>query len=766
MSGQEGATRPSLPPVAWLASGLWSGIAFAEARFAESGGGVSAWLLLLGAVLAVAVAVRWQRAGVAFAVAGAVAGCVLAGASLAHWRSSVEALVASGSSDLRVTVVADARETQWGWTVATRPDAPEFGGYIVDLLGDEERPPEQGSVHVLRGRVEPVALDDPWAQRCWRAGNVGRISPWGSERAGWQSGALGVLRRHRSGLSRRIAERPGAGSDLLRGMLLGDRRGLTGGDVEEDFRVSGMSHLLAVSGLHLGLVALGFGRTLRALRASRPLQAFGVVAGGVAFAALTGFQPSTTRALAMVVVAWLAALSGRRGDGIAGLSVAVCCMLVWQPMAAFSISLQLSVAAVGGLLVLGALVGDWLEALVPVGWIAKGLAATVVAQATTLPVVANVFHVISLVAPAANVIAIPLASAGLAAGVAGALVELAVPPVGALLMGVASRLLEVTASVARVTAAIPHASVPVEALGPLALVTWIFAVVASWALWPQPAKRAHAAAVVALALAATSAFAVLSPGHTRLVVANVGQADAIVLQDGGETMLVDCGSHPGDVAEALARLHVRHIDALVLTHAHDDHTGGLDALVGAVTVGWVGIPATRDPDQIAIDPARAARLTPRGRVPVRRLRAGEHWRIGDTLVTVLWPKRAQSDAPTNDTSVVLLLSRGGFAALLGGDAEEGVWDALAQDGSLPDVDVLKVAHHGSSNGYSEDALDALRPEIALLSVGEGNSFGHPSPETCAALQARNTAIRRTDLEGDLIVTLDPVPTCTGAGLEP
>ncbi|MBN2405893.1 MAG: hypothetical protein JXE06_09960, partial [Coriobacteriia bacterium] len=171
-------------------------------------------------------------------------------------------------------------------------------------------------------------------------------------------------------------------------------------------------------------------------------------------------------------------------------------------------------------------------------------------------------------------------------------------------------------------------------------------------------------------------------------------------------------------------------------------------------VGWVGVPCAMDEGARADIEQTVERLTPRGAVATRSLQAGDRFTVGQCVVEVLWPDAA---APlpenTNDTSVVLALHRGSFDAVLTGDAEGEVQDALDETGALEDVEVLKVPHHGSVNGLNERGLSAWSPEVAVISVGEGNRFGHPCEETLELLDQLGVRAYRTDQSGDVTIKI-------------
>ena len=264
---------------------------------------------------------------------------------------------------------------------------------------------------------------------------------------------------------------------------------------------------------------------------------------------------------------------------------------------------------------------------------------------------------------------------------------------------------------------------------------------------------------------AGSALAARPDGSVHVIVLDVGQGDAILLEgDRGGRILVDGGPDPNLLISALDRFVPawdRRLDAIVLTHPHDDHVAGLVAVVERYRVGrafepgWtVDTPAYR---------AWKATLTAHGLEP-ERLRTGETLRLDDAALHVLWPDdgttrsatldpAAASNRQTNDASIVLLGEFEGRRFLLTGDAEEDV-DPILLSRGLPTVDMLKVAHHGSATASSDALLAAVRPAVAVISVGANNTYGHPNGGTVARLRAHSSRVARTDLDGTVEVTLD------------
>lgn len=228
------------------------------------------------------------------------------------------------------------------------------------------------------------------------------------------------------------------------------------------------------------------------------------------------------------------------------------------------------------------------------------------------------------------------------------------------------------------------------------------------------------------------------------------RGDAILVRDGPHALLVDTG--PGDtITDALARQHVLWLDAVIVTHLHDDHTGGIDDLAGLVPTGslYVGEGVSGSlPEGLGRD---ADRLVGSG---IGELCAGDEVRLGGFTMTCLWPREA-TDGSENEDSVCLLLTYGeggaGLRMLLTGDAESNVLDSIVSQ--VGDIDVLKVGHHGSRVSLDGGQAAVLRAEVAVASAGEGNSYGHPAPECVETLEGSGAWFLCTKDHGD--VTLSP-----------
>lgn len=233
---------------------------------------------------------------------------------------------------------------------------------------------------------------------------------------------------------------------------------------------------------------------------------------------------------------------------------------------------------------------------------------------------------------------------------------------------------------------------------------------------------------------------------------DVGQGDAVLIRNAGREVLIDTGP-TDDVAAHLKRLGVDTLDLLVASHNHSDHIGGADAVLDRIPVKNYldnGHPATTQIQRRVLDRIRRKKVT--------YLRATSRTiAIGDARLRII-PAPAIAgldDGEQNNRSVVVLLERGRFRALLSGDSEVEEQDALLKADQVPDVDVLKAAHHGSRNGVSAAWLARTRPEVVVISVGAGNSYGHPHAEALRLYRSAGSRVLRTDQQGDVVIRVGP-----------
>ncbi len=707
--------------------------------------------------------------------------------SLAGWLH-VAAAQARVRRDCRWVLPADSL-TAWG-TVTTLEAAGRARLRVDSLTGGPVQCRREIRVALPR-RSSPVAVGA-------RIGVRGLWSPSGGP--GGDPARAGIvlassLRRQGSHVPgpRRAGDRVAAAAARLRGaaaaaldrhlgseaalakaLILARRDGLDPG-VREAFVRSGTAHLLAISGFHVGVLALLAVTLARAAGAT--LGVAGCVGAGVAwsYVALLGFPDAATRAALLVALVASGRLLGRPVLGAGVLATALLCFALLDPLALGRVGFQLSFAGAFGLVMGARPVAAWIRQQTGqwarrsgLRWlrgipsvVVEGVAASAAATAFTLPLVAWHFEAVSLVGIPATLLAGPLVAAALpglllvvALGLTGSAAA-ALPAAGA------GALLAAARWVVFVLASFRWAAVPVTR--PQVLAASVGATLA-WLLLRsargvgRPVRVAAVAAGCAAALVvAPLADAAIRDGSMELHILDVGQGDAIALRTpGGRWLLVDTGPDPGDrVVRELRRLGVSRVALLVLTHPDLDHLGGAAEILDAFQVPEIGDPGTARGSGPYLEVLEAAAEEPaRWRILVR----GDRLVLDGVEVAVLHPGPVPPDAADaaqspNDRSVVLRVSWHGFRALLTGDAPLAAEAEFAPLTGV--VDLLKVGHHGSRTSTGAALLAATQPEVAVISVGRYNRFGHPSPAVLRRLRDNGVRVYRTDRAGSVHVRVEP-----------
>ncbi|HKB52242.1 MAG TPA: ComEC/Rec2 family competence protein [Solirubrobacterales bacterium] len=580
---------------------------------------------------------------------------------------------------------------------------------------------------------------------------------------------------------------PAREAALARGFVLGEDERIDP-QTTEDFRRSGLSHLLAVSGQNVALLALlampilaALGMPLR----SRLIWILGLIA---VYVPLAGAGPSIQRAGIMGALSVLATLAGRRASRLYALAFAAVVLLILEPGIAADVGWQLSFAAVLGILLLAAPLRTAIAARIGArGWrraLADGAAMTIAATLATAPLIAFHFEAISTMSLVANLLALPavapamwlgmlVAAAGQAPGV----------PVEAL-NAVSALLLAYIAQVAAWCGRPSWAYLHVQ-LGAAGLLASYLAIAATALLTLRlgqirrlgrlrkrrtadgprtsvvstfKARRRGfgaalglAAGVVVLALAwgllaPDGDAAPGPPAGLRVSILDIGQGDAILLQPRGAPALLVDGGPPGDgLAAKLRGAGVERLGATIITHDQSDHAGGVRELLGVTPIGQLLYAVLR---RSTFAEVRAAG------VPTRRLARGSELRSGRLRLEVLWPPAELLAGPhrgedPNLLAIVMVARWRQFSMLLTADAE-----AEATPLDPGPIDVLKVAHHGSDDAGLGELLDRAQPSLAVISVGADNPFGHPTPATLATLAAHGIRTLRTDRDGTVVLDVD------------
>ena len=726
-------------------------------------------LLVAGIVLARRARGRTWAAGAAAALGCAVAAAVVVGTNVAIVAGHPLAAAAStgASATLRVTLTDDPRP------VRPATGVPIATGGQVTIAADLVEAAAGAGRWTTGGRVLLIAPSDGWSgllpgQSARAEGLLApptrsdltvavlrvRGAPAEVTAPPWWQSAAGTLR---DGLRAASGVLPERSAGLLPGLTVGDTRDQTP-EVADDFRAAGLTHLTAVSGANLAVVAGAVLLLLRLLRAGPRVCAVGAGLALIGFVVLARPSPSVLRAAVMGGVVLLALAMGRKRSAVPALAATVVLLMLWVPRLAVDPGFALSAAATAALVLVAP---GWARRLrdrgVPPG-VAEALVIPAAAGIATAPLIAGLSGTVSLVSLLANLLAAPVVAPATVLGVLAALLSVVSPTAAEVCAWLAGPEVGWLVLVADRAAAIQGGVVPwpsgwVGALLLVAVIVVLAVVVRSRRL------RALLAAVLVGLLLVLVPTRVVTPGWPptgwAVVACDVGQGDALVLATGapGHAVLVDAGPDDGPVDACLARLGVHSLDLVVVSHLHADHVGGMSGALRGRAVGGIAVGPSRQPG------AALRRLGVQAReagTTVVALGAGQRLTWPGLVLDVLGPVHPALDVDpgdgtaVNDGSLVVRAQTPAGSVLLTGDVEIAAQADLLTAGVPLRADVLKMPHHGSRYSLRE-FLAAVAPRVVLVSVGAGNSYRHPDPQLLGVLGSAGVAVRRTDHDGDTAV---------------
>lgn len=754
--------------------------AFAAAIFFTIYGGLDAFLVSLGGALAgVAVLTGLllrkksrARARALLILAGLAAGFL--------WTALYTAIFFRPAQDL------DDRTVRLSATVADWPQEGKYGGCTVLIQVETESrvkvsailyTDEQGAGLRPGDRIETVAHctlgDRTFAGEkityytakgiFFRATAYGRLNVERPDHVPPQYYAAWASRALKEGIG---AAFPEDVSGFVQALVTGNRDNLTD-QFTTSLERAGLSHTVAVSGMHLAFLA----SLLTALlgRGKRSTALFTIL-WVVLFCGIAGNTPSVLRAAVMILMLQLAPLLDRERDGPTSLALALLLLLWANPFSAAHIGLQLSFAAVAGILLVSDRVQAWLlkkfhmdELHKPKNWeerllravpyfIISTLSATLGASTLTIPLVALHFNMISLIAPLSNLLTLWAIGFLFLGGLGVGVLATVLPGPAAVLAIPFAALARYLQWVIDLVSRPALAALPLESVYYRAWLVLIYALLLVFVrtkgrrpVW-MPLAAGAAGLVLAVALTRASFYA----GELAVTVLDVGQGQSVLIRRRGGLTLVDCGGDsrddPGDVAaNYLQALGGDCVDLLVVSHYHADHANGVPQLLNRVAVGEIILPDVEEDSPLR---AEILAIAKEKGIPVRFVRGTTRFTGG---VTVLPP--LMDTGSSNELGLTVLATAGETDVLITGDMEAEGELYLLETVDLPDIEVLVAGHHGSDTSNTRELLEAVRPDLALISVGLNNKYGHPGWDALVRLDEIGAEIYRTDLYGTIEVQL-------------
>ena len=711
----------------WMAVGLWA-----------------AAVLLLGASFRWVPSLRAAATVTAVSLAAAALLCTITIArEPARYPAQLEAVAGSGRSTV---VLADTT----GPVVDGRVPARIAGAPVLLFLDEQSGAWGIGATLELRGAFVKTDRGDDVSYLVFVTGEAVQRAPPPSY-LGWSNSL-------RDRFAAEAATLPGDGGDLLPGLAIGDTSAI-GESLDLAMKASSLSHLTAVSGANCAVVvglimavgaALGWRRGLRVVASVLVL---------VGFVVLVTPEPSVLRAALMATLVLVALASARPVRGVPVLALAVIALLVSDPWLSRDYGFVLSVLATGALLVLAAPLARFLNRWMPLP-LATVIAVPLAAQLVCQPVLLLLNSTIPVFGVGANLLAEPAAPLATVLGLLACVTLPVVPWLGEALALLAWVPASWIAAVARFFPSLPGAQVPWPAGAPGVLLLIALTALSLLAMLGAARRRRIVAALLALTLGASVGAAALGtritgeltrPDDWQIAACDIGQGDAVLVRSAGRVALIDTGPDPALLTECLDTLGIGRIDLLVLTHFDLDHVGGTDAVLGRVDQALVG------PTDGADDVRLRESLRQAGAV-VRQGSRGMTALLGDLRWSLLWPRYPTGGIPPgNDASLVMrfepagLCANGCLSSLFLGDLGESSQSLVLASGDVEEVDVVKVAHHGSAD-QSETMYSEASAALGIIGVGGDNTYGHPTDRALELLEAAGTTVVRTDRDGLVLVS--------------
>ena len=537
----------------------------------------------------------------------------------------------------------------------------------------------------------------------------------------------------------------GLSGSLVPGMVIGDTA-LQSHEFSSRMRIAGLSHLTAVSGTNFSIIA-SFVLTL----ASRVFRRRGLPIAITLFA-LTIFvllvrpTPSVLRAGVMALIVLLATLKGERRTGIAALASAVAILLLIDPFLSQEIGFILSVLATAGIIIASPSIASRISSSFGAPkLVADLLAIPFSASIFTMPVIVAISSQVSLAQVPINILVSPLVPWVTIIG----FLSVSALPISIPVASIFAALAEISARPIVFLADLATHLPLIEVVGGwVGAISTLISVVTGVLLYRTLSRKALLLLMTLLILGST--LVAIRGDDWMLYQCDVGQGDALLIRTGSRSAIViDVGPDSRSIDKCLRQAKIREISLLVITHAHADHYGAIEGLMRGRRVNewWIA----DDPDGLSRSfMEEVERVVGR---EARVVAMSERYQVADVAIEVLWPRQGDvgtfasnpGDGSTlNNRSLVLMLEKAGAVIFAGGDIEPAVQEIMAQDQDLSRVDIYKVSHHGSK--FRSASFDAeLNPQLALISVGASNTYGHPAIETLEALAPAK--IHRTDLQG-------------------
>lgn len=550
--------------------------------------------------------------------------------------------------------------------------------------------------------------------------------------------------------------------NLLLAILLGDKDKLSE-DIQESFKTSNLSHMLAVSGAHVSYIILGLTYVLQNSIIGKKI---GKKNGKIvciifllAFMAITNFTPSVTRACIMAVLTLFSSIIYRKSDVYTNISVAALITLIFNPYSLLDLGFQLSYGGTIGIIIFIKRIQEKKSNSKVINYIKQMALVSIYANIIIIPIMMYHFNTVSFTFIISNIMASPILGIIVITGFLFIIASITVKPLTRLIAIFIKPILSILIKISQICSKLPFSNI-------LVVTPYMFNVISYYAiiLYCIKSKKNNKCKIIIcllIVLILINFIIYIFPQKLRIFFIDVGQGDStLIITSDKKTVLIDGGgSDSFDVGEKvllpyLLDRRILKIDYVLISHFDTDHCGGILTIMEKVKVKNIIISEQAEHSE---NYERFKKLMIHKKIRLIEVKKGDKIKIGRySEFKILFPtSRLLSENPLNNNSIVAQFNYNNFKMLFTGDIEKlAEQQILKTEKAEIRADILKVAHHGSKTSSIPEFIKAVRPKIALIGVGKNNTFGHPNQQTIKNLENIKCRIYRTDLQGEIIIKID------------
>lgn len=544
--------------------------------------------------------------------------------------------------------------------------------------------------------------------------------------------------------------------NLLLAILLGDKDKLSE-DIQESFKTSNLSHMLAVSGAHVSYIILGLTYVLQNSIIGKKNGKIVCIIFLLAFMAITNFTPSVTRACIMAILTLFSSIIYRKSDVYTNISVAALITLIFNPYSLLDLGFQLSYGGTIGIIIFIKRIQEKKSNSKVINYIKQMALVSIYANIIIIPIMMYHFNTVSFTFIISNIMASPILGIIVITGFLFIITSITVKPLTRLIAIFIKPILSILIKISQICSKLPFSNI-------LVVTPYMFNVISYYAiiLYCIKSKKNNKCKIIIcllIVLILINFIIYIFPQKLRIFFIDVGQGDStLIITPDKKTVLIDGGgSDSFDVGKKvllpyLLDRRILKIDYVLISHFDTDHATGVAQILGKIDVSSIILTRQLEENDIY---RHILSIAKEKKIKLIYVKEGDVLKIGGIKISIIHPEnKLMINNPMNNNSIVCKVEYNSFSMLLTGDIEMEAEELILRKNINLKADVLKVAHHGSKTSTTGEFLKAINPKVALIGVGKNNNFGHPSNEVIQRLKENGTRIYRTDENGEISITVN------------